>query len=92
MPFGGRLETIGIRQTNLALAAGAGKIGFLFETPLDEKDEEHGVWYTQSADGASWSKPATLHVIEAGNDKAYVLWQEPGDNKYREGMLLWHER
>ena len=41
---------------------------------------------------ASWSKPATLHVMEASNDKAYVLWQEPGDNKYREGMLLWHER
>jgi len=135
----------------------------LFEMPLDEKDEDHGVWYTQSSDGATWSKPAklpidgprstnppldvaldshgrvvavfgansgsdttvcnypalsrssdgttwttcgpgkaeggdfipqpaTLHVIEAGNDKAYVLWQEPGDNKYHEGMLLWHER
>lgn len=150
-------------NADLAIAAGAGKIGLLFETPLDEKDEDHGVWYTQSADGASWSKPAklpidgprgtnppldvamdshgrivavfgansgsdttscnypalsrssdgttwktcgpgkaeggdfspqpaTLHVVEAGNDKAYVLWQEPGDNKYQTGMLVWHER
>jgi hypothetical protein len=148
---------------DLAIATGGGKTGLLFETPLDEKDEDHGVWYVQSADGSSWSKPsklpvdgprstnppldvaldshggivavfgansgtdttacnfpvlsrshdgttwktcgpgkaagadfgpqpATLHVIEAGNDKAYVLWQEPGDNKYHEGMLVWHER
>lgn len=147
---------------DLAIATGGGKIGLLFETPLDEKDEDHGVWYTQSADGSSWSKPvklpidgprttnppldiaidsrsriaavlsansgsdtttcnypvlsrssdgtswktcgpgkaeggdfspqpANLHVIEAGNDKAYIVWQEQSDNKFHEGMLLWHE-
>lgn len=148
---------------DLAITEGSDTIGLLVETPLDEKDDDHGVWYTQSKDGVSWSKPsklpidgprttnppmdvaidskghiiavfgsnsgsdsttcnfpalsrsndgvawktcgpgkaeggdfnpqpATLHVIEAGNDKAYVLWQETGDNKYHEGMLLWHER
>ena len=147
---------------DLSLAAGAGKIGLLFETPLDEKDSDHGVWYTQSSDGASWSKPSklpvdgprstnpplsvaidshgrisavfgansgtdsttcnypvlsrsndgfswktcgpgkaeggdftpqptTLHIIEADNDKAYILWREVGENKFHEGMLLWHE-
>jgi len=148
---------------DLAITAGGAKTGLLFETPLDQKDEEHGVWYSQSSDGTTWSKPsklpidgprstnapldvaidsharivavfaansgsdttaynfpalsrssdgtawktcgpgkaeggdfspqpATLHIIEAGNDKAYVLWQEPGENKFHEGMLLWHER
>ncbi len=147
---------------DLAIATGGGKTGLLFETPLDEKDEDHGVWYTQSADASSWSKPAklpidgprttnppldvaidshgriaavfsansgsdtttcnypvlsrssdgtswktcgpgkaeggdfspqpaNLHVIEASNDKAYILWQEQSDNKFHEGMLLWHE-
>ena len=147
---------------DLAIAGGGGKIGLLFETPLDEKDEDHGVWYAQSADGASWSKPSklpvdgprstnpplsvaidshgriaavfgansgsdttacnypvlsrsndgtswktcgpgkaeggdfgpqppNLHIVEAGNDKAYVLWQETGENKFHPGMLLWHE-
>lgn len=164
---GGKVTTVvetkkSTDSPDLAIAAGGGKIGLLFQTPLDEKDEDHGVWYAQSADGASWSKPsklpidgprstnppldvaldsharvvavfsansgtdtttcnfpvlsrsndgatwktcgpgkaeggdfspqpANLHVIEAGNDKAYVLWQEPSDNKFHSGMLLWHE-
>ena len=47
---------------------------------------------TREAEGGDFSpQPATLHIIEAGNDKAYVLWQEPGENKFHEGMLLWHE-
>lgn len=158
------IETkINTDSPDLSLAAGGGKIGLLFETPLDQKDEDHGVWYIQSEDGSSWSKPsklpvdgprstnpplslainsdggivavfgsnsgsdttvcnfpalsrsdsgtawktcgpgkaeggdfmpqpATLHVIDAGNGKAYVLWQETGDTKFHEGMLLWHER
>lgn len=147
---------------DLAIASTGGKIGLLLQTPLDEKDEDHGIWYVQSSDGTSWSKPAklpidgprttnppmdvaldnhariaavfsansgtasttcnfpvlsrstdgaswktcgpgkaeggdfspqpaNLHVIEADNDKAYILWQEPSDNKFHEGMLLWHE-
>ena len=147
---------------NLALTAGGGKFGLLVAAPLDEKDDDHGVWYLQSTDGASWSKPsklpvdgprstnppfdvaidshghivaaissnsgsdsttcnypvlsrstdgttwktcgpgkaeggefepepATQHAIEAENDKVYVLWQQTGENKYRQGMLLWHE-
>jgi hypothetical protein len=147
----------------IALAYGGGKLGLLAAAALDEKDTDHGVWYTQSPDGATWSKPsklpvdgprttnppldaaldshgsivavfgsnggtasttcnfpalarstdgaawktcgpgkaeggdfapqpATLHVVEAENDKAFVLWQEPGENKFRQGMLLWHER
>jgi hypothetical protein len=61
---------------------------------------------SRSKDGAAWKtcgpgkaengdfspQPATLHVIEAENDKAYVLWQEPSENKYGQGILLWHER
>ena len=147
---------------NVALTAGGGKFGLLVAAPLDEKDDDHGVWYLESTDGASWSKPAklpvdgprstnapfdvaidsrgrivavfssnsgggdtacnypvlsrsndgttwktcgpgkaeggefepepaTLHAIEAENDKVYVLWQQTDENKYRQGMLLWHE-
>jgi hypothetical protein len=148
---------------NLALTAGGGKFALLIRTALEDKDDDHGIWYTQSADGATWSKPsklpvdgprstnppldvaldshgrivavfgsnsgsagtgcnypalsrstdgiqwktcgpgkaeggtfgaqpATLHSIEAGNDKVYVLWQETTENKYKQGVLLWHER
>ena len=148
---------------DLALAIGGPRTGLLFSAPLDEKDDDHGVWYTQSSDGAVWSKPsklpvdgprttnpplavaldsrgaiiavfgsnggssstvcnfpalsrstdgvawktcgpgkaeggdfgpqpAMLHVIQVENDKAYVMWQEQAENKYRQGMLLWHER
>jgi len=147
----------------VAIASGGGKLGLLVAATVDEKDSDHGVWYTQSADGTSWSKPtrlsvdgprttnqpvdvaldsrgaivavfgsnggtagtacnypalsrstdgaawktcgpgkaegadfgpqpATLHVIEAENDKAYVLWQEQTENRFRQGVLVWHER
>ena len=43
--------------------------------------------------GASFSvQPNTIRVIFAGNDKAYVLWQEPAEQKYGQGLLLYHER
>ncbi len=148
---------------SVGLRWGGGKLGLIVAMPLDEKDTDHAVWYAQSTDGASWSKPSkppvdgprttnapvsvaidsrgrivavfgsngggagtacnypvlsrstdgiawktcgpgkaeggdftpqpsTLHVIEAGDDKAYVLWQEPSENKFRPGMLVWHER
>jgi hypothetical protein len=45
------------------------------------------------AAGADFSpQPANLHVIEAPNDKAYVVWQEPAESKYAPGVLVWHER
>lgn len=61
---------------------------------------------SRSADGTNWktcglgkaaganfnAQSPTLHVIEAGNDKAYVVWQEPTDNKYGAGVLVWHGR
>jgi hypothetical protein len=61
---------------------------------------------SRSADGSSWKtcgpgkaagadfnpEPSTLHVMEAPNDKAYVLWQEPSETKYGPGVLIWHER
>lgn len=146
---------------NVALTYANNKFGVLFAIGLDAKDSDHGVWYSQSNDGTSWSKaaklpidgprstnpplgvainskgavtavfgsnsgstdascgepavsrsadgtnwktcglgkaagvhfgpqPATLHVLEAGNDKAYVVWQEPGQNKYGAGVLVWH--
>ena len=37
-------------------------------------------------------QPATLHVIEAPDDKAYVVWQEPSETKFKPGVLIWHER
>jgi hypothetical protein len=148
---------------NVALTYANNKFGVLFAIGLDPKDGDHGVWYTQSSDGTSWSsaaklpidgprttnppldlaidskgavtaafganagsadatcsypvvsrsadganwktcglgkaagarfnpQPSTLHVIEAGNDKAYVIWQEPGDTKYGAGVLIWHGR
>jgi hypothetical protein len=148
---------------SVAVASGGGNLGLLVVAALDEKDTDSGVWYSQSSDGTTWSRPskipvdgprttnqpvdvaldsrgnivavfgsnggsgsticnypalsrsidgatwktcgpgkaeggefgpqpATLHVIEAEDDKAYVLWQEPGENKYRQGMLVWHER
>ena len=148
---------------NVALNYGNNKFGVLFAIPLDAKDTDHDIFYSQSSDGASWStpaklpidgprttnppldvaidskgavtavfsanagstdttcnypvvsrsadgtnwntcglgkaagarfnaQPATLHVIEAANDKAYVIWQAPDDNKYGTGVLVWHGR
>ena len=148
---------------NVALTYGNNKFGVLFAIPMDPKDSDHDVFYTQSSDGSSWSSPAklpidgprgtnpplevaidskgnltavfgsnvgsggttcdfpavsrstdgtnwktcglgksagarfnaqppTLHVIEAGNDKTYIVWQQPDDNKYGAGVLVWHGR
>ena len=148
---------------DIALTQGSGKFAALFSALLDDKDTDHTVWYSQSADGSSWSKPvklpidgprttnpplsigisskgaltaafsansgsapancgapavsrsadgtswatcglgkaaggdfspqpANLHVIEAPNDKAYIVWQEQADTKYKPGVLVWHER
>jgi hypothetical protein len=148
---------------DIALTHGSGKFAALFSALLDEKDTDHSVWYSQSADGNLWSKPvklpidgprttnpplsiaisskgaltaafaanggsapancgapavsrssdgagwttcglgkaagadfspqpANLHVIEAPNDKTYVVWQEQADSKYSPGVLVWHER
>lgn len=148
---------------DIALTYGAGKFASIFTALLDNNDTDHTVWYSQSADGSSWSKPvklpidgprstnpplsiaisskgaltaafgansgsgqancnapsvarsadgaswtacglgkaagadfspqpANLHVIEAPNDKAYIVWQEPAESKYGPGVLVWHER
>ena len=47
---------------DIALTFGSGKFGAVFSAALDEKDTDHVVWYSQSADGTSWSKPAKLPV------------------------------
>jgi hypothetical protein len=148
---------------DIALTYGANKFASIFAAALDSSDPDHTVWYSQSADGSSWSKPvklpidgprstnpplsiaisskgaltaafgansgtgpagcnaptaarsadganwtacgvgkaagadfspqpATLHVIEAPNDKAYIIWQESAESKYGPGVLVWHER
>lgn len=148
---------------DIALTNGTGKFATLFSALFDDKDTEHSVWYSQSVDGNSWTKPvklpidgprttnpplsigisskgavtaafsanggsapatcgapavsrsrdgsawvtcglgkaaggdfspqpANLHVIEAPNDKAYIVWQEQAESKYRPGVLVWHER
>lgn len=148
---------------DIAMSWGNNKFATIFAALLDSNDTDHSVWYSQSADGTSWSKaiklpidgprttnpplsiasssrgaltaafganggsaaaacgaptvsrsadgaawttcglgkaagadfgpqPATLHAIEAPNDKAYVVWQEIGETKYAPGVLVWHER
>ncbi len=148
---------------DIAVTHGANKFAAIFAALLDSNDTDHTVWYSQSEDGGSWSKPvklpidgprstnpplgiaisskgaitatfgansgsgpancnapsvsrspdgarwtscglgkaagadfspqpATLHVIEAPNDKAYIVWQEQGESKYGPGVLVWHER
>jgi hypothetical protein len=152
-----------VDSPGVAIAWGGQKLGVLVAATLDEKDSDHGVWFTQSSDGSTWSKPsklpidgprstnlpidvaldsrgaivavfgsnsgggdtvckypamsrssdggtwktcgpgkaegadfgpqpATLHVGEAGNGKAYALWQETNENRFGQGMLVWHER
>ena len=152
-----------VDSPDIALTFGGGRFGTIFAALLDEKDTDHTVWYSQSADGGSWSKPvklpidgprstnpplsiassskgaltaaigansgtgpancgaptvsrsadgavwttcglgkaagaefgpqpATIHAIEAPNDKAYIVWGEPAESKYAPGVLVWHER
>ncbi|HEX3682003.1 MAG TPA: hypothetical protein VHU83_05620 [Bryobacteraceae bacterium] len=61
---------------------------------------------SRSGDGTNWKtcglgkaagarfspQPPTLHVVESGNDKAYIVWPEPSDTKYGAGILVWHGR
>jgi hypothetical protein len=148
---------------DISLTYAAGKFASIFAAALDSKDTDHTVWYSQSTDGNSWSKPvklpidgprstnpplsiaisskgaltaafgansgsgsancnaptvarssdgagwtacglgkaasadfspqpANLHVIEAPNDKAYIVWQEQAQSKYGPGLLVWRER
>lgn len=64
--------------------------------PVLSRSNDGAAWKTcgpGKAEGGDFTpQPATLHAIEAADDKLYVLWQEPGENKFHEGMLLWHER
>ncbi len=153
----------GVDSPDIALTYGGSRFASIFAAVLDEKDTDHTVWYSQSADGGSWSKPVklpidgprstnpplsiassskgaltaaigansgtgpascgaptvsrsadgagwttcglgkaagaefgpqpvTIHVIEAPNDKAYIVWGEPAESKYAPGVLVWHER
>ena len=148
---------------DIALSFGGSRFTAIFTAQMDANDTDHSVWTSQSADGASWSKPVklpidgprstnapvsiassstgaltaafgansgsgpakcgaptisrsadgaswgtcglgkaaggefspqpgTLHVIEAANNKAYIVWQEPAETKYAPGVLVWHER
>jgi hypothetical protein len=148
---------------DVALTYGNHKFGAMFAALLDSNDTDHTVWYSQSTDGNSWSKPVKLpvdgprstnpplsiassskgaltsafgsnsgtgpancgapsvsrsadgtgwttcglgkaagadfgpqpvavHVIEAPNDKAYIVWQETAESKYAPGVLVWLER
>jgi hypothetical protein len=148
---------------DIALSYGDGKFVSLFAAQIDSDDSGRTVWYSQSTDGNSWSKPvklpvdgprstnapvalvisskgaltaafgsnsgtgptacnsptvsrssdgaswttcglgkaagaefspqpATLHTIEAPNDRAYVILQEPAETKYAPGVLIWRER
>ncbi len=157
------LDNAAADSPDVALTYGAGKFASIFAAALDSNDTDHTVWYSQSTDGNSWSKPvklpidgprstnpplsiaisskgaltaafgansgsgpancnaptvarssdgagwtacglgkaagadfspqpANLHVIEAPNDKAYIVWQEQAESKYGPGVLVWHER
>ena len=147
---------------DVALTFNGKKFGALLTAQLDSTDSDHGVWYTQSSNGTSWSQPvrlpvdgprttnapvalamdskgglvaafgsnqgsggaacnaptvsrspdgatwkacglgqaagadfspqpANLHVLEAPNDAAYVVWQEQAESRYNPGVLVWHE-
>jgi hypothetical protein len=152
-----------VDTADIALTFGGKRFSTIFAAALDSNDTDHTVWSSQSADGASWSKPVklpidgprstnaplsiasnskgaltvafganggtaaatcgaptvsrssdgtnwktcglgkaagaewspqptTIHAIEAPNDKAYVVWQEPAESKYSPGVMVWHER
>ena len=139
---------------DIAMTYADNKFALIFTSQSDSNDTDHSVWYSQSADGNSWSKairlpidgprstnpplsiassskgeltaafgsnggsgaarcgapavsrsadgsswttcglgkaagaefgpqPPTLHVIETPNDKAYVVWQETGNQNTR---------
>lgn len=47
---------------NVSLAFGGGRFGLLFSAQRDAKNSDVGVWFTASANGASWSAPVPLPV------------------------------
>lgn len=65
-PGGGPAKVIADNANNdlpdVALGFGGGKFGALFTAALDEKDTDHSAWFSESADGSSWSKPSKLPV------------------------------
>ena len=157
------ITTPSVDSPAIALTYGASSFASIFAALIDSNDADHTVWYSQSTDGSSWSKPvklpidgprstnpplsiaisskaaltaafgansgsgaskcgaptvarstdgsnwtacglgkaaggdfspqpANLQVIEAPNDKTYVMWQEPAESKNAPGVLVWHER
>jgi hypothetical protein len=64
--------------------------------PTVSRSAEGKAWTTcglgRAAGGDFGPQPATIHVIEAPNDKAYVVWQETAESKYHPGVLVWHEQ
>jgi len=64
--------------------------------PTVSRSASGSAWTTcglgKAAGGDFGPQPANLHVVEAPNDKAYVVWQETAESKYAPGVLVWHER
>ncbi len=64
--------------------------------PTVSRSGDGKAWKTcglgKAAGGEFSPQPGTLHVIEAPNDKAYVVWQESAESKYHPGVLVWHEQ
>lgn len=47
---------------DVAMAFTGKGFGALLAVQLDNNDSDHGVWYTHSSDGSSWSQPVRLPV------------------------------
>jgi len=51
-----------VDSPDIALTFGGNRFATIFAALLDEKDTDHTVWYSQSADGGAWSKPVKLPI------------------------------
>ena len=58
------VNTHGVRpdSANVRVAAGPRGLGLMVAANLDEKDDNAGVFYSSSADGATWSQPVKLPI------------------------------
>jgi hypothetical protein len=77
-------------------ASNSGSAGTSCNYPAVSRSADGLHWKTcgpgKAAGGSFSPQVSTLHVIEFGNDEAYVVWQESNDNKYGAGVLVWRGR
>lgn len=61
---------------------------------------------SRSTDGAAWTtcgvghwaggsfspQPNSINAVFGGNDKLYVVWHETSEQKFGQGLMVWHEK